>query len=65
MLRRFQAINKVNAHPLLPQSESDASSIAGVHCGYSTALLLYAEGGWYISIKDFSGYHEIEIEATH
>lgn len=38
MLSRFHAMNRVNAHPTLPQSESDWEESTFVHRGYTKAL---------------------------
>lgn len=39
MLRRFQAMKRVKAQPVLPQSESGSDADDGVHRGYTSALL--------------------------
>lgn len=38
MLSKFQAMNKANAHPALPQSESFSKTDDGVHRGYTRVL---------------------------
>lgn len=38
MLRRFQAMNRLKAHPALPQSESGSDDDDGVQRGYTRAL---------------------------
>jgi len=39
MLKRFHAMNKVKAHPVLPQSESGSVNVGSVQRGYNKALI--------------------------
>lgn len=44
MLRRFHVINSVNAHSVLPQSESVSAADVLVHRGYEMELQIQVSG---------------------